>query len=83
MKCLMKAGCLGIGEAKVKGILTYSRYFLLADIITSVYESMFIDKADMIDLLINTVLPKFDDEESSDAPCKAAGETDKIMKWID
>ena len=28
----------------------------------SVYESVFIDKANMIDLLINTVLPKFDDE---------------------
>ena len=29
----------------------------------SVYESVFIDKANMIDLFINTVLPKFDDEE--------------------
>lgn len=63
MKRLMKAGYLGIGEAKVKGILTCYRDFLLADIIISVYEFMFIDKADMIDLLINTVLSKLDDEE--------------------
>ena len=33
-----------------------------AGYLRSVYESMFIDKANMIDLLINTVLPKFDDE---------------------
>lgn len=86
------AGYLGIGEAKVKGILTCSRDVPLADIITiaekldvspdyllfgagekkrqpqavcapSVYDPMFIDKADMIDMLINTVLPKLDDEE--------------------
>ena len=29
----------------------------------SVYESVVIDKANMIDLLINIVMPKFDDEE--------------------
>ena len=37
--CFMKAGYLRIGEVKVKGILTYSRDFLLTDIISSVYMS--------------------------------------------
>lgn len=84
------AGYLGIGEAKVKGILNCTRDVPLADIIKiaeklavspdyllfgigekkrsslsepSVYDSLFIDRDGMIDLLINTVLPKLDDEE--------------------
>lgn len=81
---------LGVGEAKVKGIMTCTRDIPLADIITiaekldvsadfllfgtgkkrktrvsepSVYDSLFIDRDDMIDMLINTVLPKLDDAE--------------------
>lgn len=60
----MKAGYLEIGETKVKGILICSRDFLLCRYHhISIYESMFIDKEDMIDLLINSVLPKLDGEE--------------------
>lgn len=60
----MKAGYLGIRKTKVKGILICSRDFLLCRYHhISIYESMFIDKEDMIDLLINSVLPKLDDEE--------------------